>query len=121
MAQRSDSSSKAKADERDAAPERRRSSRTGLLQPAQLVWFGGLSDCLICDLSPEGAGLRFPDGLPSGPEEGEAASLEIPGMGRLACRVAWRREDMLGLRFRDSPAEVFRVLGGLGSSYREVS
>ncbi len=97
--------------------DKRQSVRTRLLQPARLAWDGGLADCLIYDLSAAGAQVR----LAGPPEAGAAVRLQIPLMGALDCEIVWRREDAAGLCFRDTPASVARVLGGLASPYRAAS
>ncbi len=100
-----------------AYKDKRQSARTRLLQPARLAWDGNAVDCLIYDLSAAGVQVR----LAGPPEAGTAVRLQIPLMGALDCEVIWRRADAAGLCFRESPASVARVLGGLASPYRAAS
>lgn len=79
-------------------PERRRFARTKMSKAAKIV-FGGcetLIDCVVCDLSIGGAGIKV------------ANAAEIPDEFELtfdaartlrACRIAWRSESKIGVAF----------------------
>lgn len=79
-------------------PERRRFERTKVIKAAKIV-FGGcetLLDCVVCDLSIGGAGIKVANAA-NIPNE-----LELTfdaGRTLRACRVAWRSDSRIGVAF----------------------
>lgn len=53
-------------------------------------------DCVVLDLSDDGARIRPADALTC-PDEFHLATKEG---GRVTCKVAWRRNDLIGVLFR---------------------
>jgi hypothetical protein len=95
----------------------RRYKRANVLWPATLLADGERFDCIILDLSANGARLR----VAGSTEALKGLVLEAPRFGSLMGDVAWRRETELGLRFNDDPEEVAALLGDMLPAVRCVA
>ena len=76
--------------------ENRAADRHRVLKAATIEFGGGGISCLVRNMSDSGAMLDVtsPIGVP------ELVSLVIPTEGkRLPCRVVWRKEKRIGVRF----------------------
>ena len=71
--------------------------RQRVLKGAKIIFNNGTSvlDCIARNVSDGGAALQLPD---TGSVPAEFV-LEIKGEPRRPCRVVWRREDRIGVRF----------------------
>jgi PilZ domain len=80
------------------APNRRKSERRKFNYPAKIDAGDGscFQECLIADISQTGAKLVRVTGQP--PDEFELLIGGIAGLRR-RCRVVWRRDTQLGVRF----------------------
>ena len=78
------------------SPERRDSTRRQSYQPAFLYTTAGtaLGKCIVKDISEQGAKIIY-----SGTEELADEFLLTLGMNRQHCRVMWRRQKEVGVRF----------------------
>ena len=76
--------------------ERRTFSRQRVLKPATISFSGGAISCALRNVSRTGASLEVdsPIGIP------EAFDLVMDN-SRRPCRVIWRREKRIGVRFQD--------------------
>lgn len=89
---------------------RRRYPRTRVVWPATLRTAVGSFDCLVLDLSANGAKIQF--SVPPGEIEG-LVMLAIPRLPGFNATVAWTHPDHgmeLGLTFDDPPEEVAALL-----------
>ena len=79
-------------------PERRRFERTKMLKAAKIVLGGSnaLIDCVVCDLSIGGAGIKATNATDI-PDEFELTFDAARTLRQ--CRVAWRSEGRLGVAF----------------------
>src|ERR1039457_5989144 len=84
--------------------ERRRVPRHVVLKSAKIVYNhqSPLIDCIVCDLTNDGACLRFAATMP--PPDSFALSFDNFRSTR-ACRVAWRQTDRLGVGFSEMRTE----------------
>jgi len=92
---------------------KRRYPRTRVVWPATLRTAIGTFDCLVLDLSANGAKIQF--SIPPGEIEG-LVMLAIPRLPGLNATVAWTHPDHgmeLGLTFDDPPAEVATLLASV--------
>jgi hypothetical protein len=82
--------------------DRRRSSRLRSYLGGRIDFgWNSAMDCLVRNLSPEGAKLLFTNTL----AVGDTFDLAIPQHGRTRrVRVAWRKPDEMGVRFLDAQA-----------------
>lgn len=86
-----------------AHTERRGAQRRRQIKAAQIVYRNGHSvlDCEVQNLSETGARLR----LGTLVEVPESFSLHFQDGRRRMAEIAWRRGDLLGIRFIDTPGE----------------
>ena len=93
--------------------QRRRYPRTRVVWPATLRTSIGTLDCLVLDLSANGAKIQFP--APPGEVEG-LVMLAIPRLPGFNATVAWTHPDHgmeMGLTFDDPPGEVAALLASV--------
>lgn len=94
--------------------ERRRHGRAHLLWPARLRCGEAAVECVVLNLSLNGAKLRRLGGPPAGGAplagEGERVGLDLGERGCFPARVVWRREGKVGLQFDQAPSEIARAL-----------
>lgn len=83
--------------DRSSKLERRALDRRKMLGSGVVSFAGGscAMDCVVLDLSEDGARIRPADALTC-PDE---FLLATKGGGRVACEVIWRRNDLIGVRF----------------------
>ena len=76
--------------------DHRSTPRHRVFKAATISFGGGAISCTVRNLSDSGASLEVasPIGIP------ETFALEMEGAGR-RCRVIWRRERRIGVRFTD--------------------
>ena len=92
-----------------AALEQRRHVRQRVLWAARLDTVEGSFNCIILDVSKEGAKLQLAAPIPVLP--GYHAELVIEPMGRLKAEVIWQIAERMGLRFLSDHQQVARVIG----------
>jgi len=92
-----------------AALEQRRHVRQRVLWAARLDTPEGSFNCIILDVSKEGAKLQLAAPIPVLP--GYAVELVIEPMGRLKAEVIWQISERMGLRFLADHQQVARVIG----------
>jgi PilZ domain len=95
----------------------RRYKRAKVLWPATLVADAEHLDCIILDLSANGARIRVAGGVPMPISE---VVLEIPRFGAFSATAAWNSETELGLRFAEDPIRVAELLGDTLPSVRTI-
>lgn len=83
--------------------ERRAFWRTAVLWAGHLHVDGGSAECVVLDISANGAKLRFRDPAPG---DENTCALEVPRLGVLSCVVTWRRGNRIGLRFSEGLANI---------------
>ena len=101
--------------------ERRNFSRIPILLTGVLSYRDGIEDCVVRDLSMNGAMIS----VAKAPRTGSPTMLEIARVGRfrgrekdvigrgLRAEVAWRGKNRVGLRFTGRPHEVEETMAGL--------
>jgi hypothetical protein len=101
--------------------ERRNFSRNSILLTGVLLYRDGIEDCVVRDLSVNGAMIS----VANAPAQGSPATLEIARVGGfrgrekdvagrgLRAEVAWRNKDRVGLRFTGRPHEIAETMAGL--------
>ncbi len=101
--------------------ERRNFSRVPILLIGVLSHRDGIEDCVVRDLSVNGAMIS----VENAPVIGSPVTLEIARVGGfrgrekdvaangLRAEVAWHRNDQVGLRFTGKPHEVAETMAGL--------
>ena len=101
--------------------ERRNFSRNSILLTGVLLYRDGIEDCVVRDLSVNGAMIS----VANAPAQGSSVTLEIARVGGfrgrekdivgrgLCAEVAWRNKDHVGLRFTGRPHEVAETMAGL--------
>ena len=101
--------------------ERRNFSRVSILLTGVLSHRDGIEDCVVRDLSVNGAMIS----VENAPAIGSPATLEIARVGGfrgwekdvaangLGAEVAWHRNDQMGLRFTGKPHEIAETMAGL--------
>jgi len=84
--------------------ERRGTRRASVLLEGRITEGDAQSACLLFNVSEGGAMVRVanPFSCPT------AIAIDIPRIGRVDGRVAWRGVDAVGVAFRDSPREITR-------------
>jgi len=87
--------SEASSDRRKSVSDRRSSPRTKTLKGAQLFWPAGSAvKCIVRNLSETGAKIEVHSPVP--------ATFDLvfdSDQTRHSCRVVWRKEPMMGVRF----------------------
>ena len=101
--------------------ERRSFSRVSILLTGVLSHRDGIEDCVVRDLSVNGAMIS----VENAPAIGSPATLEIARVGGfrgrekdvaangLRAEVAWHRNDQVGLKFTGKPHEIAETMAGL--------
>ncbi len=101
--------------------ERRNFSRVSILLIGVLSHRDGIEDCVVRDLSVNGAMIS----VENAPAIGSPATLEIVRVGGfrgrekdvaangLRAEVAWHRIDQMGLTFTGKPHEIAETMAGL--------
>ncbi len=92
-----------------AALDQRRHVRQRVLWAARLDTQEGSFNCIILDVSKDGAKLQLAAPIPVVPRQ--RATLVIEPMGRLDAEVIWQVAERIGLRFMSDHQEVARVIG----------
>jgi hypothetical protein len=87
--------------------ELRRYPRSRVLWHGTLRHAGEKLDCIVLDVSANGAHVRA-EGLPA---KLGALSLALPRFGDFVAELRWRDGSELGLRFAASPRKVAALLG----------
>jgi hypothetical protein len=87
--------------------ENRRYHRSTVLWPATLIRGGALLDCVIFNISANGAKVILKTPL----EGATMVTLSCPRFGDLEAEIVWRNEGSIGLRFSAPPEDVARALG----------
>ena len=89
--------------------ERRRYTRTHVLFSGSLVSGKRAMEGLILDLSPNGARIQFSEPIVTN----SATMLRLADSVDIDVEVAWRKDNCLGLRFREMPARIASIFAGL--------
>jgi hypothetical protein len=84
----------------------RRYPRSRVLWPGKLTLAGATVDCIVLDVSANGARVRA-DGLPT---DIGGVSLELARFGSFAAEMMWRDGSEVGLRFAEPPDIVAALL-----------
>ena len=92
-----------------AALEQRRHVRQRVLWAARLDTVDGSFNCIVLDVSKEGAKLQLAAPIPVGTRQ--QVELVIEPMGRLKAEVIWQVSERMGLRFISDHQQVARVIG----------
>ncbi|SLN37914.1 PilZ domain-containing protein [Oceanibacterium hippocampi] len=96
---------RAEAEEREWR-DRRAYARSSVLWPATLVYGGQSRDCVVHNLSANGAKIQTDDS----DELPKNMTLRLPRFGDFAARLAWRRGVSAGLQFLDDPKMIADLL-----------
>ncbi len=86
--------------------ERRKYPRTQVLWKGSLFRPGGAVECVVLNLSANGAKLRLDDPW----ECPSPITLRIPRFGEFRAEVAWRKDHLIGLKFLEDPKSVARLI-----------
>ena len=87
--------------------ENRKYHRSTVLWPATLVCRNTMLDCVIFNISANGAKVIL-----KAPLEGVTnVILSCPRFGDLEAEIMWRNQSSIGLRFAAPPEDVARALG----------
>lgn len=78
--------------------ERRAFWRTTVLWSGHLHAAGTRQECVILDVSANGAKLRFPADVAM---DDDFCALEVERLGIFSCDVAWKKGNRVGLCFRE--------------------
>jgi hypothetical protein len=89
--------------------ENRRYHRSTVLWPATLVWRRSSFDCVVFNISANGAKVMIKDAA----AEMKMVTLCSPRFGELDGEIVWRAPGAVGLRFIATPEDVARTLGDL--------
>lgn len=81
--------------------ERRAFWRTPVIWSGSLLIHGRRADCVVLDVSANGAKLRLLGGTVL---TGPIVMLEVPRLGAFSANVAWSGENRVGLCFREGLA-----------------
>jgi len=87
--------------------DRRKFERIAVLWSGSLVCEGQTIDCLIVNISPQGAMVR----LENPGRCKKSVVLRSPRFGELAGEINWRKGKELGIRFQDSADSVAKKMG----------
>ncbi len=117
--------SAARRGEQTAAPssvlhvERREHQRLAVTWSGSLIVGGRDIGCTIANISASGALVLVAETLPPETE----LTLRVDRRGLLPARVVWQGPDRLGLKFRDTPQQVAKLIGlnGLIAGTAEVA
>jgi hypothetical protein len=96
----------------------RRYKRAKVVWPATLIADSGQFDCIVLDLSANGARVRIGEGMPA--LSGDI-TLEISRFGAFRGEAAWQTETEIGLRFAEDPTIVADVLGETLPALRDIA
>lgn len=97
------------SDDHTGRRERRRYKRTHVLFSGNLVSGKRAIEGLVLDLSPNGARIQFSEPIVTN----SATTLRLADSVDIDVEVAWRKDNRLGLRFREMPARVASIFAGL--------
>jgi PilZ domain len=87
--------------------ENRKYHRSTVLWPATLISRNTMHDCVIFNISANGAKVIL-----KAPLEGvTTVILSCPRFGDLEAEIVWRNQSSIGLRFSAPPEDVARALG----------
>lgn len=75
--------------------ERRQTERLAVELPGEILVDGVREDCLVYDISPDGALLSASDRV----AVNSAIRLKVTANGEFVGVVVWRRDDRMGLKF----------------------
>lgn len=89
------------------AKEQRRYIRKHVLWAARLETKAGAFNCVILNVSRNGAKLR----LTAPSLSRQPVKLVMESYGTLPAEVIWQQEDKMGLRFDADPDDVAKILG----------
>jgi hypothetical protein len=89
--------------------ENRRYPRSTVLWPATLVWRRNMYDCIVFNISANGAKVMIKDAA----EDMKMVTLCSPRFGEFEGEIVWRAPGAVGLRFSASPDEVTKILRDL--------
>ena len=89
--------------------ENRRYHRSTVLWPATLVWRRSSYDCVVFNISANGAKVMIKDAA----ADMKIVTLCSPRFGELDGEIVWRAPGAVGLRFIATPEDVARTLGDL--------
>jgi len=89
--------------------ENRKYHRSTVLWPATLVWRRSAYDCIIFNISANGAKVMVKDPSP----EMKNVTLCSPRFGEFEGEVVWRAPGAVGMRFSASPEDIAKILGDL--------
>lgn len=87
--------------------ENRRYHRSTVLWPATLVFSDTSLDCVIFNISANGAKVI----IKGFPESTVMVTLSCRRFGELETEIVWRNQTSLGLRFMKPPEEVAKAFG----------
>jgi hypothetical protein len=89
--------------------ERRRHERVGVMLMASLRSTNGIFDCMVLDISRGGAKLILgePQALPP------SVTLMLGGFGSFRAQTVWQHNEILGIRFTDTPEAIAEAFQGL--------
>jgi hypothetical protein len=89
--------------------ENRKYHRSTVLWPATLVWRRNSYDCIIFNVSANGAKVMVKEPA----DEMKMVTLCSPRFGELDGEVMWRAPGAIGIRFIAPPEDVAKMLGDL--------
>lgn len=97
--------------------DRRRYRRAHILWPAKF-WHGEIQrECIVMNLSLNGAKLRWFANQDSAgrfkPKKGDLITLDLDGYGLFRGHMVWSAGKNLGLQFEESPEAIQAALGTL--------
>ena len=90
-------------------PDRRQHKRTHVLFLGHLISGDRSVPGVLFDLSAGGARMRLAEPL----EPDSAITLRLANRLDFHVEVAWHRDDMVGLKFREAPARIAATMAGL--------
>lgn len=100
---------KAKSDEKSdekTGRDRRKFVRTSVLWSGTLLCAEEAIDCVITNMSANGAMVRLPDAV-----GGQSPyALNIPRFGDFPGKIAWKSKHSIGLTFLEQPRNVARTI-----------
>ncbi len=98
---------KAKSDEAEkTGRDRRKFVRTSVLWRGTLLCAGEVIDCVVTNMSANGAMVRLPNEV-----NGQSPyALNIPRFGDFPGKIAWKSEHSIGLTFLEQPRNVARTI-----------